>query len=187
MTEREYHLAHLTAPRQNRSGMIIALCIFWVVASILGIATYAFASNPNGLRGALSDASTPTRMQSPEAWLGTSVWRAGPCESAQNFQAFRFSSQPKVEVGSGKLGEGESLELLRISNNPDGLIQIETRVCAPVGCNQTIERYKKLGPDQMQEWHFEGRLPDRVPYVIVQDGAALDGSGPGRVFNRCGA
>jgi hypothetical protein len=203
MTEREYHLAQLTAPGQNRPGIIMALCIFWVVASIIGLATYAFAAPPSGLRGAQSDglptAKAPaagpgsnstqrqskTRATTPQAWLGNSIWRAGPCDSTQNFQAFSFTTEPKVEVGSGKRGDGESLELLRISTDPAGLIQIETRVCAPVGCNQTVERYKKLGPNQMQEWHFEGRLPDHVPYVIVQDGAALDGSGPGRVFNRC--
>jgi hypothetical protein len=196
MTEREYHLAHLTTPNQRRSGIVVALCIFWVIACVIGFAVQAFAATPTGLRGAQSDSapapkarSTPNRrgsVQTPQAWLSNSVWRAGPCDSAQNFQSFSFTSEPKVEVGSGKLGDGERLQLLRVSTDPTGLIQIETRVCAPVGCNQTIERYKKLGPNQMQEWHFEGRLPDHVPYVIVQDGAALDGSGPGRVFNRCG-
>lgn len=209
MTEREYHLAHLTTPSQRRSSLVLALCIFWVIASVVGFAVQAFAASPvaqpSGLRGAQTDLPTPPSSkaakakrvrtqstqagapQTPQAWLSSSVWRAGPCDSAQNFQSFSFTSQPKVEVGSGKPGEGERLELLRISTDPTGLIQVETRVCAPVGCNQTVERYKKLGPNQMQEWHFEGRLPDHVPYVIVQDGAALDGSGPGRVFNRCGA
>jgi hypothetical protein len=196
MTEREYHLAHLTTPNQRRSGVVVALCIFWVIACAFGFAVQAFAATPTGLRGAQTDSapatkarSTPSRrgsVQTPQAWLSNSVWRAGPCDSAQNFQSFSFTSEPKVEVGAGKPGEGERLQLLRVSTDPTGLIQIETRVCAPVGCNQTIERYKKLGPNQMQEWHFEGRLPDHVPYVIVQDGAALDGSGPGRVFNRCG-
>jgi hypothetical protein len=185
MTEKEYHLAHLSDRRKSRSGVVVALCIFWVVASIIGFAVQAFAATPNtpvtGLRGSKTQA-----LQTPQAWLGSSVWRAGPCDTAQNFQSFSFTAEPKVEVGSGKPGEGERLQLLRISTDATGLIQVETRVCAPVGCNQTVERYKKLGPDQMQEWHFEGRLPDHVPYVIVQDGAALDGSGPGRVFNRCG-
>jgi hypothetical protein len=204
MTEREYRLAHSRAPRQNSSGLVWALCIFWIVASIVGFAMQAFAATPSGLRGVQTDApaptiaaipkmrrgqsvrATPATPQTPQAWLGSSVWRAGPCDSAQNFQAFSFTAEPKVEVGAGKVGEGERLQLLAVTADPQGMIQVETRVCAPVGCNQTIERYKKLGPNQMQEWHFEGRLPDHVPYVIVQDGAALDGSGPGRVFNRCG-
>jgi hypothetical protein len=190
MTEREYHLAQSKAQGQAQSGWIVALCIFWVIASIVGFAVQAFAATPSGLRGAINTparAQTPVRNQTPQAWLGSSVWRVGPCETAQNFQAFNFSSAPKVEVGSGKVGEGEQLELLVVANDPNGLIQIETRVCAPVGCNRTIERYKKLGPNQMQEWHFEGRLPNITPYVIVANGAAVDGSGPGRVFNRCGS
>jgi hypothetical protein len=173
------------APRKATSSFVMAMCIFWIVASIIGFAMQAFAATPSGLRGSLSGPSAPPNA-SPQAWLGNSVWRAGACASAQNFQTFRFTSTPKVEVGSGKPGDGESLELLRISTDPQGLIQIETRVCAPVGCNQTVERYKKLNANQMQEWHFEGRLPDHVPYVIVANGAAVDGSGPGRVFNRCG-
>jgi hypothetical protein len=198
MTEREYHLAHLTTPSQTRSGLVLALCIFWVIASVVGFAVQAFAASPSGLRGTVSDTTpapkskqaasrTRTSQTAPQAWLGSSVWRVGPCETAQNFQAFNFAAAPKVEVGAGKVGEGEQLDLLMVTTDPDGLIQIETRVCAPVGCNRTIERYKKLGPNQMQEWHFEGRLPNITPYVIVANGAAVDGSGPGRVFNRCGA
>jgi hypothetical protein len=198
---------HLSpSARKTRDNIVMAFCIIWIVASVIGFAVGAFAATPTGLRGAQTappsspaapaKKSRPSRAMpvaktvaanTPQAWLGASIWRAGPCASAQNFQAFSFTAEPKVEVGSGKPGEGERLELLRISTDDAGLIQIETRVCAPVGCNQTIERYKKLGPDQMQEWHFEGRLPNITPYVIVANGAAVDGSGPGRVFNRCGA
>lgn len=207
---------HSASARKNRATLVMAICIIWVVASIIGFGVAAFAATPTGLRGAQTTTATapspkvarsskrsraahiaptpkevaPTTPQArlgPQAWLGASVWRTGSCTSAQNFQTFSFTSAPKVEVGSGKPGDGERLELLRISTDPAGLIQVETRVCAPVGCNQTIERYKKLGPDQMQEWHFEGRLPNVTPYVIVANGAAVDGSGPGRVFNRCGA
>jgi hypothetical protein len=184
MTEREYHLAQSKTQGQAQPGWIVALCIFWVMASIISVATQAFGATPSGLRGSVSEAAS---AQTPQAWLGSSVWRVGPCETAQNFQAFTFSAAPKVEVGSGKLGEGEQLDLLVVASDPDGLIQIETRVCAPVGCNRTIERYKKLGPNQIQEWHFEGRLPNITPYIIVANGAAVDGSGPGRVFNRCGS
>ncbi len=184
--------------RKTRANMVSVLCLIWVLAGIIGFAVQAFAATPTGLRGTLSPSAPASKAASPrganknqtpatpQSWLGASVWRAGPCTSFQNFQTFSFALEPKVEVGNGKPGDGERLELLRVSTDATGLIQIETRVCAPVGCNQTVERYKKLGPDQMQEWHFEGRLPDHVPYVIVANGAAVDGSGPGRVFNRCG-
>jgi hypothetical protein len=198
MTEQEYLVAIRSSRPQTRSGLVMILCVFWVIASLIGFAVQAFAATPTMLRGtqssvtplAKSESTRSTRHRkgavlTPQAWLGSSVWRAGPCDTAQNFQTFSFSATPKVEVGSGKPGEGERLELLRVSSVEDGLIQVETRVCAPVGCNQTVERYKKLDANQMQEWHFEGRLPDHVPYVIVANGAALDGSGPGRVFNRC--
>jgi hypothetical protein len=180
--------------RKSRASFVTAICIIWVVASAIGFAVQAFAATPTGLRGSQSSPAPTAKMgktakahaaMTPQTWLGSSVWRAGPCESAQNFQTFSFTSTPKVEVGSGKPGDGEKLELLRITSDSAGLIQVETRVCAPVGCNQTVERYKKINANQMQEWHFEGRLPDHVPYVIVANGAALDGSGPGRVFNRC--
>lgn len=190
--------------RKTRASAVTAFCIIWIIASVIGFAMQAFAATPTGLRGsqsspqpvpappaakAKSSRALPKvaagNTQTPQAWLGASVWRAGPCDVQQNFQAFSFTAEPKVEVGSGKQGDGERLQLLAVSTDPQGLIQVETRVCAPVGCNQTIERYKKLNANQMQEWHFEGRLPDHVPYVIVANGAALDGSGPGRVFNRC--
>ena len=124
---------------------------------------------------------------SPQVWLGSSVWRAGSCASAQNFQTFSFTQNPKVEVGSGKPGEGEQLAVLRVSRVEHELIQIETRVCAPVGCNQTVERYKIISSTQMQEWHFEGRLPNTPPYVLVANGQSADGTGAGRTFNRCAA
>jgi hypothetical protein len=185
---------------RDRAKLVTFLCSVWAGAGIIGFTVNAFASTSHGLRGSQSHASqlSQTRTKSaqtkvakaatatePQAWLGSSIWRAGPCDVAQNFQTFAFSALPKVEVGSGKPGEGERLELLRVAAVEDGLIQIETRVCAPVGCNQTVERYKKLDANRMQEWHFEGRLPDHEPYVIVANGEALDGSGPGRIFNRC--
>jgi hypothetical protein len=197
LTNEPQRIASASA-RKNRASLVVSLCIIWVVASVIGFGIKAFAATPTVLRGAQTGPSTisarPTRTApktalraeiTPEAWLGTSVWRAGPCESLQNFQTFSFMTEPKVEVGNGKPGDGERLQLLRVSTDSTGLIQIETRVCAPVGCNQTIERYKKIGANQMQEWHFEGRLPDHVPYVIVANGTAVDGSGPGRIFNRC--
>ncbi len=182
-----------TQGRKTRTQWVLVICCIWVIGSLIGFAAQALAATPNGLRGIQSGnaqtksaSATPAQSAtSPQNWLGSSIWRTGPCDVAQNFQTFSFTPSPKVEVGSGKPGDGERLELLRVTTDAQGLIQVETRVCAPVGCNQTIERYKKLGPNQMQEWHFEGRLPNLAPYVIVANGAALDGSGPGRVFNRC--
>jgi hypothetical protein len=196
---------------KDRANLILAVCLFWVLASAFGFAVQVFAAPASALRGSHLGEPTPSVQtkapvsrantsppkskratavslpSSPQAWLGATVWRAGPCETTLNFQTFSFTNQPKVEVGSGKPGDGEKLELLRVATIEPALIQIETRVCAPVGCNQTIERYKIINANQMQEWHFEGRLPDHVPYVIVANGAALDGSGAGRIFNRCAA
>ena len=198
MTEREYRMCLSKAPKGGRSKLGLAMILFWLAASLIGAATQVFAATPTGLRGAQEPAPATksprmkttgaSALDAPQMWLGSSVWRVGSCEIAQNFQTFAFSpTASKVEVGSGRRGEGEQLELLRVSELAGDLIQIETRVCAPVGCNQTVERYKKLDANRMQEWHFEGRLPDHAPYVIVANGAALDGSGPGRIFNRCGA
>ncbi len=190
----------------DRANMVLTLCLIWVMASVLGFAVQAFASTPSGLRGSqatnaaiakqvlkqrparsTSNSRSSAHTSTPQMWLTGGVWRAGPCDSAQNFQTFVFVPAPKVEVGSGKPGEGEKLELLRVARVEGELIQVETRVCAPVGCNQTVERYKVLGVNQMQEWHFEGRLPDHPPYILVANGAALDGTGAGRIFNRCAA
>ena len=154
-----------------------------LVTTLFGVTVEAKPNKPAGLRGGTSAAAT--RANPAQAWLGQSVWRATSCDKKENFQTFSFTATPQVEVGSGKKGDGEKLELLRVGTSPDGMIEIETRVCAPVGCNQTVERYKKTGPNQMQEWHFEGRLPGLQPYVLVRDGQAVDGSGPGRIFNRC--
>ena len=160
-----------------------ALLTVALVATLIGTLAEAKSKKPKSLRGGTSVVATP--VNPAQKWLGQSVWRATTCDTKENFQTFSFSPAPQVEVGSGERGDGEKLELLRAGTSADGLIEIETRVCAPVGCNQTVERYKKTGPNQMQEWHFEGRLPEHQPYVLVRDGQAVDGSGPGRLFNRC--
>ncbi|MEN9855727.1 MAG: hypothetical protein RL186_5 [Pseudomonadota bacterium] len=166
-------------PGQRTSRMhadvLTLLSIIWIVASVIGIATHAFAQ----------PSPKPNFATEAKRWLANGMWRAGPCAQAQNFQRFEFGSAPIVEVGSGQRGEGERLELLGVSEARKGYIDVQTRVCAPVGCNQTRETYKKLGKDQMQEWHFEGRLPDHAPYVLVTNGQATDGKGQGRIFNRC--
>ncbi len=154
-----------------------------LVTILSGVSAEAKPKKPAGLRGGAAATATPANPA--QAWLGQSVWRASSCDQKENFQTFSFTASPQVEVGSGKKGDGEKLELLHVGTSAEGLIEIETRVCAPVGCNQTVERYKKTGPNQMQEWHFEGRLPEHQPYVLVRDGQSVDGSGPGRLFNRC--
>ena len=173
-------------PSQSTPKPASALAVLMtalLVTALLGVSAEAKPKKPAGLRGGISAAATPANPA--QAWLGQSVWRATTCDKKENFQTFSFTPSPQVEVGSGKKGDGEKLELLRVGTSPDDLIEIETRVCAPVGCNQTVERYKRIGPNQMQEWHFEGRLPELQPYVLVRDGQAVDGSGPGRIFNRC--
>jgi hypothetical protein len=173
-------------PSQSTPKPLSSLAVLMtalLVTALLVVSAEAKPKKPAGLRGGLAGGATPANPA--QAWLGQSVWRATTCDKKENFQTFSFTPTPEVEVGSGKKGDGEKLELLRVGTSPDGLIEIETRVCAPVGCNQTVERYKKTGPNQMQEWHFEGRLPELQPYVLVRDGKAVDGSGPGRMFNRC--
>ncbi|OYU78184.1 MAG: hypothetical protein CFE32_02690 [Alphaproteobacteria bacterium PA3] len=166
-------------PKSSRAAIITAA----LVTALFSMSAEAKPKKPTGLRGGNAAVATPANPA--QAWLGQSIWRATSCDKKENFQTFSFTPTPQVEVGSGRKGEGEKLELLRVGTSTEGLIEIETRVCAPVGCNQTVERYKKIGPSQMQEWHFEGRLPEHQPYVLVRDGQAVDGSGPGRLFNRC--
>jgi len=170
-------------PMSKPVGLNAMLLSAGLVVTLFAVPLAAKPKKPTGLRGGTSSVASPANPA--QAWLGQSVWRATTCDQKENFQTFSFSPTPQVEVGSGKKGDGEKLELLRVGTSTDGLIEIETRVCAPVGCNQTVERYKKTGPNQMQEWHFEGRLPEHQPYVLVRDGQAVDGSGPGRLFNRC--
>lgn len=160
-----------------------ALLTLALVATLIGTLAEAKSKKPKGLQGGAAALATP--LNPAQTWLGQSVWRATTCDKKENFQTFSFNPTPQVEVGSGSKGDGEKLEVLRVGTSPEGLIEIETRVCAPVGCNQTVERYKETGPNQMQEWHFEGRLLEHQPYVLVRDGQAVDGSGPGRLFNRC--
>lgn len=173
----------VSLPKPKPANLAAALLPALLIAALLNLSAEAKPKKPTGLRGGTSEASTAANPA--QAWLGQSVWRATTCDRKENFQTFSFNPTPQVEVGSGKKGDGEKLELLRVGTSAEGLIEVETRVCAPVGCNQTVERYKKIGPNQMQEWHFEGRLPEHQPYVLVRDGQAVDGSGPGRLFNRC--
>ena len=178
--------SYLMRPSQSMpkpSSAFATLITALLVTALLVVSAEGKPKKPTGLRGGTTAGAAP--VNPAQTWLGQSIWRPTSCDQKENFQTFSFTASPQVEVGSGIKGDGEKLELLRVGTSPDGLIEIETRVCAPVGCNQTVERYKKTGPNQMQEWHFEGRLPELQPYVLVRDGQAVDGSGPGRLFNRC--
>jgi hypothetical protein len=165
---------------ERRLAGALALCAF-----AAGLAIEAGATTPAGLRGTTAGPSAPaTAPETADAFLSRGVWRAGACAGAQNFQAFKVGARKTVEVGAGKTGQGERLDVLRLARAGD-MLEVETRVCAPVGCNRTFEQYRVLSPDTIQEWRFEGRLPDQPPYVLVADGRSTDGSGAGRVFNRC--
>ncbi len=118
-----------------------------------------------------------------QSFLSNSIWRASECGQNHGFQTFNFNNPQKVEVGNGKPGDGEMLDMIYL-NRTGNIIEIKTKVCAPVGCNQTLEEYKILNQNQIQEWRFEGHLPNEAPNVVVANGVASDGS-LGRVFNRC--
>lgn len=181
---------HEPAPRSARRGETLTLAALGVLAFSAGLGLKAFADTPAGLRGtaeaqAAAAAPAPEGATAAQSFLAGGVWRPGPCEHTSNFQAFAFAPAGNaVEVGAGRPGEGERLELLRVARS-GAMVEVETRVCAPVGCNQTFEQYRVLDADRIQEWRFEGRLPQQPPYVLVAEGAATDGSGPGRIFNRC--
>lgn len=147
-------------------------------------AVMAAASPDAGARPSYGPMTGPARTDAGAGrYLARGIWRTGPCERAGNFQTFVFEPKGEVEVGSGSPGGGERLELVTaVRQGAD--IQVETRVCAPVGCNQTFEVYRVLDEGRMQEWRFEGRLPGQPPYVLVADGRATDGT-PGRIFQRC--
>lgn len=117
------------------------------------------------------------------SYLSNSVWRTSDCGQYHGFQTFNFTAPQKVEVGNGRIGDGERLDIV-YSNQSGNIIEIKTKVCAPVGCNQTLEEYKILNPNQIQEWRFEGHLPNEAPNIVVANGVATDGSA-GRIFNRC--
>lgn len=120
-------------------------------------------------------------------FLAKGVWRGEDCSTESNFQKFSFKNKQnppnRVEVGFGELGSGEPLEIIKYDLK-NQIIEVQTRVCAPVGCNQTFEQYKILGPDKMFEWTFEGHLPDQPPNIVVRNGIDKEGNS-GRTFRRC--
>jgi hypothetical protein len=157
-----------------------------IVALSIGLFSIAILSGFEALAAPTrAKAKAVARGNPAHTYLSTSVWRASECTKHENFQAFFFVNPAKVEVGSGTIGDGERLEILSAARNGN-ILEIRTRVCAPVGCNQTLEQYKIISQNQMQEWRFEGLLPNEAPNVVVLDGVASDGTA-GRVFNRCGA
>jgi hypothetical protein len=177
----------LRARLRDVAGPLVAA--LGVLALASGIWNDARAGDGiGGLRGISTAQTGPAASSqaiagSVEVFLGQGVWRPGACTGQGNFQAFVFTPARSVEVGAGHRGDGETLEMLSAQLRP-GFVDVSTRVCAPVGCNQTVETYKVIDQDRIQEWRFEGRLPNREPYVLVADGRASDGS-EGRVFRRC--
>lgn len=156
---------------------IITLCLFGFLT--IG-ANNSFAAPKNNAK-----AKPLVYSKSVAQYLKNSAWRTTECNEDGNFQSFVFNPQkPKVEVGYGAKGEGERLEMLKADIKGE-FVEIETRVCAPVGCNHTYEKYKILGQNQIQEWSFIGQLPDNPPLVMVKDGIATNDNSKGRVFNRC--
>lgn len=151
-----------------------------------GICAFVTATSFNALATpARSKSKTKTAMNPAHVYLGNGVWRPSECSKTENFQAFFFRAPAKVEVGSGRIGDGEKLEILSTARNAN-IVEVRTRVCAPIGCNQTFEQYKIISQNQMQEWRFEGLLPNEAPNIVVENGVASDGTA-GRIFNRCGA
>jgi hypothetical protein len=135
----------------------------------------------------LKSKKTINSQQQAIDFLSKGVWRGEDCNLESNFQKFRFknvqSQLNSVEVGFGELGSGEPLEIIKYDLK-NQIIEVQTRVCAPVGCNQTFEQYKIIGPDKMFEWTFEGHLPDQPPNIVVRNGIDKEGNS-GRTFKRC--
>lgn len=156
---------------------------FYILSGVFVIAFISMASNTS--YAATKSKKPPVYTAKAASFLKNSAWRTTECGEDGNFQAFIFNQQkPQVEVGYGANGEGERLEMLNADVKGE-FVEIETRVCAPVGCNHTYEKYKILGPNQIQEWSFIGQLPDNPPLVMVKDGIATNDNSKGRVFNRC--
>ncbi len=164
----------------------------FTIALIFGFASLASACNsqtnePNEKNGIKGFNSPPTIVIKTDAksYLNKGVWRVGNCDATLNFQKFEFAinnnAYGKVIVGAGDYSE--DLELFHAEKKQDTII-VQTRVCAPVGCNKTYEEYKIINKDTMSEWHFEGRLPDQEPNLVISKGIDKDGN-KGRIFNRC--
>lgn len=131
-------------------------------------------------------ASAKAKKFDPKKFLSGGVWRVDGCERQDYFQAFDFKARPPiVEVGAGNLGDGEKVQILSVAQI-GAKVEVRTTVCAPIGCNKTWEQYKILSEDMMQEWIFEGHLPNQAPNIVVKDGVAFDGS-KGRIFKKCKA
>lgn len=173
-----------SAQINQKPNSLFGLALLGLMAFVIGYSINSFASSrPNPKTKAL----TKTTPSTAQTFLQNGVWRVGECGKGENFQAFSFNNRGvpvnRVEVGSGALGDGERLEILR-TNLANNIVEVQTRVCAPVGCNRTFEQYKIISNNQIQEWRFEGLLPNEPPNVVVANGVASDGT-TGRIFNRC--
>ncbi len=158
----------------------ISMPIFLFIAPILFGAIDTKAA-PNKQKKSINS------QQQAIDFLSKGVWRGEDCNPESNFQKFSFKNKQnppnRVEVGFGELGSGEPLEIIKYDLK-NQIIEVQTRVCAPVGCNQTFEQYKIIGPDKMFEWTFEGHLPDQPPNIVVRNGIDKEGNS-GRYFKRC--
>lgn len=153
---------------------------FLIIASFLILYnTKALAENPDFFKVTIK---SQKGVNEAKKYLGNDVWRADSCKG-DNFQHFQFNNSPNVEVGNGKLGDGEKVKLLR-AEKINNLIEVETSVCAPIGCNKTFEQYKILDKNKVLEWHFEGRLPNEGGHVLVDNGHD-NFKNPARTFYRC--
>lgn len=152
---------------------------------LIGIIVIAFIGmNFNHAYAGEKSKKPPIYTDKAVSYLKNSAWRT-ECNEEGNFQTFIFNpKKPQIEVGYGLKGDGERLEMLK-ANVKGEFVEIESRVCAPVGCNHTYEKYKIIGPNQMKEWSFIGQLPDNPPLVMVKDGIATNDNSQGRIFNRC--
>ena len=169
--------------KPKRKNDYFGLLFLGIIAFFVGHSLSAWAK-PNVQRtNHAPKLAVKSRQLNAQSYLSGGVWRTSECGKQQGFQAFFFANPAKVEVGNGKIGEGERLEILSTTRTPN-IVEVRTRVCAPIGCNQTFEQYKIINQNQMQEWRFEGLLPNEPPNVVVKEGIATDGS-LGRVFNRC--
>ena len=173
-----------TNRNKNSNSVFIACSIAGLVLmTIFGIGIFANIDAYAAPRPKVKSTKKAATQNPAHLYLRNSVWRTSECGQSHGFQTFNFSNPHKVEVGNGKLGEGEKLYIVS-SGRTGNIVEVKTRVCAPVGCNQTLEEYKVLNENQMQEWRFEGHLPNEAPNIVVANGVASDGS-VGRVFNRC--
>jgi hypothetical protein len=170
----------------NLIGRIFGLTFFAVFAISAAFGDFVHAKTISKSKKAIAS----KLVKKPDAinaanFLNQGVWRGENCEPESNFQKFSLNSNSPsfVEVGYGIVGEGEKLEIVKFASQND-ILEIQTKVCAPIGCNQTFEQYKIINSNRLFELTFEGHLPDQPPNIVVQNGRDKQGN-LGRFFTRC--